>query len=150
MGRLQLLVLLHFFSLCLDYILDKETLAHTSFLAAIPCRLQVRSFYLPLRYHWTLPWLSITISVNNALASPCVPFLPLWLNVDLSTAPAPHCIMEGSSWLSSSLIMQVWQLAEISLAACLPLACMLCHQKALLSLPLLHILYSSLLDKTNP
>lgn len=41
-----------------------------------------------------------------------------------------------------------WQLAEISVAACLPLACMRCHQKALLSLPSLHILYSSLLDKT--
>ena len=43
-----------------------------------------------------------------------------------------------------------WQLAEISVAACLPLACKLCHQKALLSLSLLHILFSFLLDKTIP
>lgn len=43
-----------------------------------------------------------------------------------------------------------WQLAEISVAACLPLACKLCHQKALLSLSLLHTLFSFLLDKTIP
>ena len=43
-----------------------------------------------------------------------------------------------------------WQLAEISVAACLPLACKLCHQKALLSFSLLHILFSFLLDKTIP
>lgn len=73
-----------------------------------PLQAQGLVFYLPLRYHRTLPWLSVTISVNNALASPCVPLLQLWLNVSFSTVPAPHCIMEGSSWLSSSLIMQVW------------------------------------------
>lgn len=154
MGRVWLLALSRvFFFLYLNHILDKEALITQAF--SLPCFAGSRSghFRVP-QHHWSLPWLSITIRVNNALASPCVPLLQLWLNAGFPTAPAPHCITEGSSWLSSSLIMQVWvshgswlrsprQLAS-------PLACMRCHQKALLRLPLLHILYNSWRDKTNP
>lgn len=114
-GGVEIMVikLIKFFFLYLNCILDTETLAHIGFLSAIICRLQVQSFHVLLRYHWILPWLSITISFNKSLVSPCVPLLllRLWFNVGFPSAPAPapaHCIMEGSSWLLSSLIMQVW------------------------------------------
>lgn len=68
--------------------------------------------------------------------------------------PCPLWHQEGSSLLSSSLIMQVCASHGSKLRSqrqlYSPLACIFCHQRALLSLPLLCNLYGSLLDKTNP
>lgn len=101
------------------------------------------------------PWLSITIRVNSAWL-PLSSLSPAVIEYSFPTGPNPFPLwhQEGSSLLSSSLIMQVcashgsrlrsqWQLYS-------PLACMFCHQRTLLSFPLLYNLYDSLLDKTNP
>ena len=94
--------------LFLNYILDKETLYHTGFLWTILCRLQVWSFHVPLNttelFHGFQSQLGL---IRLWPPCVCVPFLQLRLNAGFPTAPAPHCIMEGSSPLSSSLIMQV-------------------------------------------
>lgn len=142
-GELVAVSLVMFYSLYLNHSRDKETLAHT---ASHPSQAP-RSGHFTCPLDTTEPFhgFQSQLVLITPWPPPAVPLLQLRVNEGFFAAPAPplHGGRELLTFISPDYAGMnfPWQLAEISLAACLPLACMLCHQKALLSLFFfLHIL----------